>query len=209
MSFSLNEVEAMAKRATRGAGDPWGVAEEASKATRWLCARGLDGCGVLAGLLARDFCADLGAHSPRDLAGDWQGDETLCPIMAGAALSDRSEALRSGSVQMAEMAFPVFLMPFAAGSARALDGVLTVECDTWRGVTDGDTVALSGTDERQTGRVRITLGGRVSERHPQFTRATPDTADWAVLQSYAQKTYAPATEQSRLLGAGAGVSDND
>lgn len=40
MSFALNEIEATAKRATRGAGYDWGLAEDASKAVRWLCARG-------------------------------------------------------------------------------------------------------------------------------------------------------------------------
>ena len=51
MSYALNEVEATAKRAARGAGYSWGLAEEASKATRWLCAKGIDGSAVLAGLL--------------------------------------------------------------------------------------------------------------------------------------------------------------
>ncbi|NND22495.1 MAG: DUF3726 domain-containing protein, partial [Silicimonas sp.] len=42
MSYSLNEVEATAKKAARGAGYPWGLAEEAAKATRWLCAHDID-----------------------------------------------------------------------------------------------------------------------------------------------------------------------
>ena len=47
MNLSLNEVEATAKKATRGAGYPWGLAEEAGKAVRWLCGAG---CGWLRGL---------------------------------------------------------------------------------------------------------------------------------------------------------------
>ena len=34
MSFSLNEIEAMGRRAARGAGLHWGIAEEAGKAVR-------------------------------------------------------------------------------------------------------------------------------------------------------------------------------
>ena len=45
MTFSLNEIEAIGKRAARGAGLPWGLAEEAGKAARWLTARGLPGRG--------------------------------------------------------------------------------------------------------------------------------------------------------------------
>ena len=43
MSLSLNEVESLAKKAARGTGYPWGLAEEAAKASRWLAARGVDG----------------------------------------------------------------------------------------------------------------------------------------------------------------------
>jgi hypothetical protein len=54
MTFSLNEVEAMGKRAARGAGLDWGIAEEAGKAARWLTARGLPGPELLAELLTRN-----------------------------------------------------------------------------------------------------------------------------------------------------------
>ena len=45
-----------------------------------------------------------------------------------------------------------------------------------------------------------------SKRH---LRADPDPNDWAALLAFAHRTYAPATEESRLRGAGAGLSDND
>ena len=32
---------------------------------------------------------------------------------------------------------------------------------------------------------------------------------WSILSAFAQRTYAPATENSRLLGAGAGLGDDD
>jgi hypothetical protein len=36
-----------------------------------------------------------------------------------------------------------------------------------------------------------------------------DDAVWAALQKFAARTYVPASEQSRLMGAGAGLLDND
>ncbi len=51
MSWSLNEIEGLARKAARGSGLSWGLAEEAGKATRWLCAAGLPGADALAGLL--------------------------------------------------------------------------------------------------------------------------------------------------------------
>ncbi|MEO0980892.1 MAG: DUF3726 domain-containing protein, partial [Pseudomonadota bacterium] len=40
-------------------------------------------------------------------------------------------------------------------------------------------------------------------------RATPDPDSWTRLGVLAHRTYAPATDESRLRGAGAGLSDND
>ena len=42
-----------------------------------------------------------------------------------------------------------------------------------------------------------------------MSRAMPDPQDWAQLEALARLTYAPATDESRLNGAGAGLSDND
>ena len=38
---------------------------------------------------------------------------------------------------------------------------------------------------------------------------TTATACVSVLENFAKNTYAPATEQSRLVGAGAGLNEND
>ncbi|WP_172978117.1 DUF3726 domain-containing protein [Roseovarius sp. THAF27] len=35
MTWSLNEIEALARKPTRGAGYPWGLAEETGRAARW------------------------------------------------------------------------------------------------------------------------------------------------------------------------------
>ena len=56
---------------------------------------------------------------------------------------------------------------------------------------------------------QITLGGQLTTPRPHVTRATPDPVCWDTLNRFAHRTYAPATEESRLLGAGAGLSDND
>ena len=41
MYMSLNEIDVSVKRAARGVGMSWGLAEEAGKAARWLAARRL------------------------------------------------------------------------------------------------------------------------------------------------------------------------
>ncbi|MHC4974961.1 MAG: DUF3726 domain-containing protein [Planctomycetota bacterium] len=91
MTFSLNEVEAMGKRAARGAGLDWGIAEEAGKAARWLTAHGLPGPELLAQLLTRNEGKSYDELAPVSTDDVWQAESgCLCPLIAGAALSDRA-----------------------------------------------------------------------------------------------------------------------
>lgn len=209
MSFSLNEVEVTAKKAARGAGYPWGLAEEAGKATRWLCAQGLDGCGALAGLLDAGFAEALTEHGPKTLSGVWQGNAALCPLFTGSALTDCAARLRAGPLELAQVAQPMLLLPFAAAASRQLATALVVEGPGFRAATDGTRLHLDG---EIAPAASITLGpGPMPEdlSPPLHTRATPEPEAWDRLNAFAHRTYAPATEDSRLRGAGAGLSDND
>ena len=79
MSWSLGEVRALSVKATRGAGFPWGLAEEAGYAVVWLQARKVDGCAALA-----DYLSFIATSTNSD---------SDCPIRRGAALS-RDDVLR-------------------------------------------------------------------------------------------------------------------
>ena len=109
MTFSLNEIEATAKRAARGAGYSWGLAEEAAKATRWLCARGIDGTRALAELLPLGLAQTPSTHVPEQLQGTWAGSGALCPLATGALLSDLANQLTGDPVTMQDVATPRFV----------------------------------------------------------------------------------------------------
>lgn len=209
MSFALNEIEATAKRAARGAGYEWGLAEDASKGVRWLCAQGLDGAEALAALLSSSIASDLPRHRPHSLVDAWRGEEALCPLASGAALSDCAARLAQAPIQMGSVAQPLLVLPFAAMAARRLNGCVSVSTDGFTAVTDGAAIQITGALPDVPMDLQVTAGGALDAPHTQQTRAEPDAAAWDTLNQFAHKTYAPATEQSRLLGAGAGLSDND
>jgi len=214
MSFSLNEVEATAKRATRGAGYSWGLAEEASKATRWLCANGFDGAGTLARLLDQTDAVPKEDLSVQSIAADWTSSTgQICPLIAGATLADSAAQMGAQGVVMHNVLHPAFVLPFAAAAAKSVNHALSVNwdgqaivCDA-TGLCDADAEMASTTPVAK--HLTVTLGGSVQSPLPKVTRATPNATDWAVLNRFAHRTFAPATDASRLLGAGAGVSDND
>lgn len=212
MTLSLNEIEVTARKAARGAGYSWGLAEEAGKATRWLCAHGMDGCAALAGLLTLVDSADLPDRSPIADGPAWKAPGgTLCPLIAGAALSDRAYQVGGSELRLENVTLPILLAPFAALLGRQTGQTVTVAWPGTQLCTDGARIGLTGAlrDDPGSATVTVTAGGTIDAPNPARGRADPDPAAWKILNAFAHRTYAPATEESRLRGAGAGLSDND
>ncbi len=214
MSFSLNEVEATARKAARGAGYDWGLCEEAGRAARWLCSFGLDGCGALAGQLRLVDGTDLRVAAPAVAARVWRAPEgAICPLVAGAAVSDFAFRLAAGGFALDSVMTPILLLPFAGAAAHRTGATLAVGWQGFAAMTDGRELDL-GTGMRsgfaaRADRVTIEAGGQVMHALQRASRAEPNPDDWLALERFAQRTYAPATPESRMLGAGAGMSDND
>lgn len=195
MSWSLNEVEALARKAARGAGYSWGEAEEAGAAVRWLEARALPGVASLAALLRR-----------RD---DSALSET-CPLQFGMSICD------SGGSQMGQpsrnLLAPVLFLPFLSWTAQRSGNPVTLRAGSWRAMLapDGGASLTSLSDIPDRAQVRCQHGGSALpfDLAPAM-RAMCRMQDIEALGGFAARTYAPATEASRLSGAGAGVSDND
>lgn len=216
MNRSLNEIEAHAKRAARGAGLSWGMAEEAGRAARWLASHDLAGPALLSDLLTKN---DLLSHeqvAPVSLEGEWHapaGD--LCPLAAGAALNDCADRLAEGqTVKMLSVSYPLLVLPFAAWSAVHLNAPVQVRWQNLRASTDGEGIWIDDPDSDISTSNAAALTCRIASNRTDAAtlpglRANVTPAVWAKLDVFAQRTFAPATDVSRLLGAGAGVSDND
>lgn len=205
MILSLNEVDATAKKAARGAGYPWGLAEEAARATRWLCAQGQDGCGALAGLLCITD-SQVDAFAPARSGTGWVGDGPVCPIQMGAALADFASDLKAGPVHVPPVRAPRLLLPFLAVIAEIME--TSVEANWNSGtVTVAQGAEMMG-DLPDPCRLTLSLTAAAIPSRAVL-RVVPKPEDWAMLTTFAHRTYAPATAASRLKGAGAGLSDND
>lgn len=216
MTFSLNEIEAMAKRAARGAGYHWGHAEEAGKAVRWLAEHDLPGPELLADLLMANSGRRYDEAAPHAVSGLWRaGQGDLCPLLAGPALCDRADELAEDGVFRLEAAgYPLLLAPYAAFMAQATGFTVSLSWDGVELVVSSHGIAVDGDPEG----VAIPRARHVTcckSTKPEPTQSSPATgravaaATWTSLGEFAQRTFAPATEASRLAGAGAGLTDND
>lgn len=220
MTHALNEIEALCKRAARGAGLPWGLAEDAGRAARWLAAAGQDGPGQLAALLAVTDGAPVAGLSPVAL-GDaiWRGAAgALSPLPTGAALSDTAARLAArlsaagGRLALDALHMPLLLAPALANAARQTGRTFAASWPGGRFATDGLGLVVEGTayDTAWADRCTIALSPEtLPAAGPRRHRAAPGAEVLAQLTRLAQRTYAPATAESRARGAGAGGSDND
>lgn len=211
MTYSLNEIEALAKKGARGGGYDWGVAEETGKAVRWLASHGLPGVE----LLTKHLSMQANDGPPQTLDGDWSSvTGTLCPLTAGIALNDCADRLSAGQGQMMRnVAHPLLVVPFAAWAAVHIRAPLTVTWGALRATTNGYDLLIEGDEHDLSAAHSAILSCSIAQDQvaliaPALRGSISDKA-WTELNTFAQRTYAPATEASRLLGAGAGTSDND
>ena len=133
--------------------------------------------------------------------------------MLGAALSDRADEIADGGeIATGPALHPLMAVPFAATVARIAG--IQVEV-AWPGAVmyfapkgmriDGSNRTPSDVATLTCRRVEMTA---IADHVPVAGRSV-HTECWGRLTALAHRTYAPATEASRLAGAGAGLTDND
>lgn len=196
LNRTLSEIAALGQKAARGAGCPWGLAEEAGIAARVTESHDLPGVAALAELLRR----------PRACRCTGLTDGPVCGIAALASLSDGLEDLRErggaeiGLVRGALLlAAPLRLDAAATGRVWRLD---------WQGgnlTVDGGGMAENGDRIDGPAAVGVTDIGTGTETRPSSaeSREVPAAA-WTALEMLAAKTLVPETPESRARGAGDG-----
>lgn len=186
MSWSLGEIRDLSKKAARGAGYPWGLAEEAAWAVHWASAQGLPGAEALVSALT------VG--------------EGHCPLRRGTRLADGGEP--PDNLDLGLLRGTLLILPFAGalapdgGSMRVQIG--EVQASVWPGGAQIKAVPPLVAEVRLLGPSGPVEAGPLEYRVREIE---PDAL--ARLNVLAARTYAPASEQSRAAGAGAGLTDND
>ena len=210
-----NEIEALAKKAARGAGLSWGLAEDAGKAARLLAAHPGGGIEAFVETLEARRAAPTAFAAPRlcdgglrRASGARQG-LLLCPLTVGAALCDLAATLQKSATpfRIDAVARPLLLWPFVARAARKT--ALAIE---WKGarvvVFAGAIIAGGEKNPPRAESVSIIVRPppRIDPRPAGEIKIAP--AIIARLEKLAARTLAPASDSSRA-GAGGRLPDDD
>lgn len=213
--ITLAEIEFYLRKAARAVQLDWGIAEEAGKAARWLAAFSLPGPELLVGHLKYIDGKPYLGFIPDCTQPVWKaGSGLICPVIAGAALADRSAQMLDGKVfELSNVAYPLLLAATVGQAARCHQTVFTT---SWANVSVScfeNGISIDGNRDdlllSEVGSVTCRQGeSSTAEQLPSTMAYSVDSEIWGQIDALAFKTYAPATEESRA-GAGAGLVDND
>lgn len=182
---SLGEIEAMLRKAAAGSGLDAGRAEDVARASVWLVAHAHAQEGFNAALEALE--------RPGDVSAAQEGPAIIDLVLTGE------------TVEVQRVDVPPLLVGLA-GIAAAAHG--------WRFAFESGSGTCSVAADGPAGEppvppftVRGEAAGTAAKRlHGSFA---VDREAWERADTLARRTYVPASETSRLAGAGAGDTDND
>jgi len=221
IDYSLNETASRAKLAAKGAGYSWGMAEEVAKAVFWLAQRELPGPEMLLALLSNYTTSDsVNAAIPHFANECFSAtDSWICPIASGCALSDSCCVVNKNTrISFTDVKYPILMLPFVADVAQRTNSLLVLEIDSVSVATNGIGFQLANTTIVNVAQAAAVVCRTANETEIKFDLATQqkntsrvsvDESIWRSLEAFAHRTYAPSTQSSRELGAGAGLNDND
>ncbi len=235
--YSLNQVEHTVRKAVRGAGVSWGVAEEAGRAVRWLHMIDAPGVSLIAATLAEIDHANTQSRKVRQRIPDAaetktqslktvlsSADEVLSPLVVGPCICDWANAINADQTQHAEIAaedvvYPQLLAGYCGVAAQQTGLMLFLKWQGFEMQCTENKVHISNQQEdsafesevvvvaKEIGSAAQPNDARMRELRIGSTEVDPEA--WRMLEKLTQNTYVEASEDSRLSGAGAGLNDND
>ena len=200
---SFSEIDTTAKRATKGVGFAWGVAEEVGKNIRLLEMFGLPGLKNL-----NQYFKKIKQEEFKNLTFILKENiskKPYCPIIAGTSFLDQiNSANELDEIKIENMGFPILFLPFLSRASEVIGKRIIVNIDDKNFLLNFNQSIYSNHfsgDILETGRsVKI----KFLENINSFTEK-----DWQELYKLSENTFVEETEDLKKSAAGAGLTDND
>ena len=216
--LSGNEIDASVKKAARGVGLKWGMAEEAGKSARWLAEHDILDMHALVSVLAKhDAETDWALQSAVSCLDTVGTARVICPLVLGSWITDLGSDVNTliSSRSFRVMA-PSLLVPFLSRLSRIHGLYLALEWPKCRVFCVDGSVAVEGVKQALLTSepvgiailsAKATAGSWPTE--PKSGVTLTGEHDWIKICELGHRTYVPTSAVSRQLGAGAGTGTND
>ena len=196
---SLYEIETTVKRSAKSQGLSWGISEEIGKSIRILEQSGLRGLESFKNIV------DFGFDNLTKLTDINQKTTThLCPIHFGIFFQDQSHLKEMHQTfKFENLKEPLICIPFFIKAAKKnLIYFHIHSSEISISITPGEMTSIN---QNQIPTSINNFSIKVTQqRQQQYSNET-----WEDLYQLSLETFVEETEEKKLSGAGAGLSDND
>ena len=201
---SLSEIDTVSKRATRGAGFDWGIAEEVGKNIRMLEMLGIAGIKNLNHYYKIKVKKNFEKINLIDKENKSNKLE-YCPIIAGVSFLDQVRSLGSLSeIKFENIAFPILFLPFVSRASEIVGRKILLKVDNRTFLLNYNTSIYSNSlNEGVT-----TIGNKVVVKFLENQDSFEEN-EWKELYTLSEKTFVEENESLKQGAAGAGLTDND
>ncbi len=201
---TLSEIDTTSKRAARGAGFSWGIAEEVGKNMRLLELFGLPGIKNLNQFLKnykeKQF-QKVTLISDTNNANKYP----FCPIILGVNFIDQVNLLdKKINIQISNVAFPLLFLPFVSRASEMIGKRIFLKIEEKEFLLNLNQSIYSNYLKNEILEVCNTINISFLENSNSFNEN-----EWKELYKLSEDTFVEETESLKISGAGAGLTDND
>ena len=200
---SFSEIDTTAKRATKGVGFAWGVAEEVGKNIRLLEMFGLPGLKNL-----NQYFKKIKQEEFKNLTlilKENISKKPYCPIIAGTSFLDQiNSANELDEIKIENMGFPILFLPFLSRASEVIGKRIFVTIDNKDFLLNFNQSIYSNYFSGDILEKGNSIKIKFLENINSFTEK-----DWQDLYKLSENTFVEETEELKKSAAGAGLTDND
>ena len=200
---SFSEIDTTAKRATKGVGFDWGVAEEVGKNIRLLEMFGLPGLKNL-----NQYFKKIKQEEFKNLTFILKENiskKPYCPIIAGTSFLDQiNSANELDEIKIENMGFPILFLPFLSRASEVIGKRIFVTIDNKDFLLNFNQSIYSNYFSGDILEKGNSIKIKFLENINSFTEK-----DWQELYKLSENTFVEETEELKKSAAGAGLTDND
>ena len=201
---SLSEIETTSKRASRGVGFSWGIAEEVGKCIRLLELFGLPGIKNL-----NEYYQKKDKENFDNIKlinqKNTSNKNSLCPISLGISCLDQIRKIENyNECSFKNVAYPLLLLPFLSRSSEIIGKKILVVLDKYEFLLNFNTNISSNSLKKEfPSKVKI-IKISLLDNKDSFT-----DYDWKNLYELSENTFVEESDSLKKGAAGAGLNDND
>jgi len=201
---TLSEIDTTSKRATRGAGFSWGIAEEVGKNMRLLELYGLPGIKNLNKFL-KDYKEKQFQKITLISETNYASKNPFCPITLGTNFIDQVNLLdKKLNIQISNLAFPILFIPFVSRASEIVGKKIFLKVDDKEFLFNLNQSIYSNYLKNEILENCNNIKISFIENNNSFNED-----EWKELYKLSEDTFVEETESLKIGAAGAGLTDND